>query len=106
MAYSEDIRKRARELVKQGYQRKEVSELLNVTTRSIYNWVADPSPRKKPGRKGSYSFKDEDLFADIKRYPDDYIHERAKRFNMSKSGMHHAMKRLGISKKNTKIRPT
>ena len=106
MTYSEDLRNRARALIAQGYKPKVVSELLNVTTRSIYNWVHCSEPSKKPGRKGSYKFKDADLLADIKRYPDDYIHERAKRFNMSKSGMHHAMKRLGISKKNTKVRST
>ncbi|WP_227675048.1 IS630 transposase-related protein, partial [Psychrobacter okhotskensis] len=36
---------------------------------------------------------------DVKEHPDDYQYERARRLNCSKTGIHHALKRLGISQK-------
>ncbi|WP_227686341.1 IS630 transposase-related protein, partial [Psychrobacter immobilis] len=36
---------------------------------------------------------------DVEQHPDDYLYERARRFNCSKTGMHNALKRLGISQK-------
>ncbi|MGP5361653.1 IS630 transposase-related protein, partial [Psychrobacter celer] len=32
-------------------------------------------------------------------HPDDYQYERARRLNCSKTGIYHALKRLGISQK-------
>ena len=39
------------------------------------------------------------LLNDVKEHPDDYQYERARRLNCSKTGIYHALKRLGISQK-------
>ncbi|MEK6199120.1 MAG: transposase [Psychrobacter sp.] len=39
------------------------------------------------------------LLIDVKEHPDDYQYERARRLNCSKTGIYHALKRLGISQK-------
>ncbi|MCH1781821.1 transposase [Psychrobacter glaciei] len=36
------------------------------------------------------------MIEDVKRYPDDYNYERARRLNCSKTGIFNALKRLGI----------
>nr|WP_299065945.1 IS630 transposase-related protein [uncultured Psychrobacter sp.] len=35
----------------------------------------------------------------VKRYPDDYNYERARRLNCSQTGIFNALKRLGINQK-------
>ena len=39
------------------------------------------------------------LLNDVKEYTDDYQYERARRLNCSKTGIYHALKRLGIRQK-------
>ena len=39
------------------------------------------------------------LLNDVQEHPDDYQYERARRLNCSKTGIYHALKRLGISQK-------
>lgn len=48
----------------------------------------------------------DDLLRDVEMYPDAYLRERAERLKASKSGIHVALKRLGISckKKHFHIR--
>nr|WP_307843725.1 IS630 transposase-related protein [Psychrobacter sp. CMS30] len=57
--------------------------------------------RNKPPTK----IPNEALLKDVEQHPDDYLYERARRFNCSKSGMHNALKRLGISQKKTLEHP-
>ena len=45
------------------------------------------------------------LKQDIIEHPDSYLHERAKKLGVSKSGLHDAMKRLKISYKKTLNHP-
>lgn len=60
-------------------------------------------PRSRKGRK----VDDEALIAYVKEHPDHYLEEIASVFNMSISGIHAAMERLGISyKKNTMLSRT
>jgi transposase len=47
----------------------------------------------------------EALLEDIKKYPDAYNYEQAKRLNVSTSGIYCAIKRLGISYKKTLNHP-
>ena len=52
-------------------------------------------------RKG-YKVNDDDLLAYVREHPDHYLEEIASVFNMTASGIHRALKRLGVSyKKNT-----
>jgi len=50
----------------------------------------DKAPTKVPN---------EALLKDVEQHPEDYLCERAGRFNCSKTGMHTALRRLGISQK-------
>ena len=45
------------------------------------------------------------MLQDVKAYPDDYQYERANRLGCSKTGIHHALKRLNISQKKTLEHP-
>ena len=51
--------------------------------------------RNKPATKIDM----EKLAKEVKDHPDDYQHERAKRFNVSQSAIHLALKRVKISHK-------
>ena len=55
-----------------------------------YQKTRDKPPSKLPN---------EALLKDVEQHPDDYTYARTKRFNSSKTGMHTALKRLGLSQK-------
>ena len=57
--------------------------------------------RKTTRNKAPTKIPDDALIEDVKRYPDDYNYERARRLNCSKTGIFNALKRLGISQKKT-----
>ena len=67
---------------------------------SVMRWIKNPEPkttRNKPATKIDMQV----LAQDVKQYPDAYQFERAKRLGVSKQGIYHALKRLGVSyKKN------
>ncbi|WP_352338601.1 IS630 transposase-related protein [Psychrobacter sp. 16-MNA-CIBAN-0192] len=46
--------------------------------------------------KAPTKISSEALLKDVKQHPDDYLYELARRFNCSKTGMHTALKRIGI----------
>ena len=63
-----------------------------------YSWRQSLEPKK--GRdKAPTKIPDDALLQDVKAYPDDYQYERANRLGCSKTGIHHALKRLNISQK-------
>ena len=102
MAYSEDLRNRVRRYIADGGAPSEAVKVFAVSRTSIYRWCIDPSPRKKPGRKGPDKLDETALLADVKAHPDKLLKERAETFGMSVNGIWVALKRLGV-KKNTKI---
>ncbi|WP_250163743.1 IS630 transposase-related protein [Psychrobacter sp. WY6] len=70
----------------------------NISKTALQRWLKDSSikqTRNKPPTK----IPNEALLKDVEQHPDDYLYERARRFNCSKTGMHNALKRLGISQK-------
>ena len=70
----------------------------NISKTTLQRWLKNPSikqTRDKPPSK----IPNEALLKDVEQYPDDYMYERAQRFNCSKSGIEAALKRLGISQK-------
>lgn len=76
----------------------------NVSKTALQRWLKNPSIkqfRDKPPTK----ILNEALLKDVEQYPDDYLYERARRFNCSKTSMHTALKRLGISQKKTSEHP-
>ena len=101
MTYSIDLRKKVMEIKeREGLSVRETARRFGVGKQTIYRW----SKRLKPKRsrnKGTIKIDMEELKKDIKKYPDSYERERAERLGVSKSGIHWAIHRLGVSyKKN------
>ena len=102
MAYSEDLRQRVRNYIADGGGPTEASILFGVGRTTIYHWLKDSSPAKKPGRQGPDKIDTAILLNDVRKHPDKLLKERAELFDVTTSGMCRALKRLGI-KKNTEI---
>ncbi len=56
-------------------------------------------PGKTTRQTKPYKIPDDVLLNDVKEHLNDYQYERARCLNDSKTGIHHALKRLGISQK-------
>ncbi|MBK1695202.1 hypothetical protein CKO09_10690 [Chromatium weissei] len=99
MTYSIDFRTKVLDVKqKQGLTDKEVAELFAIGTATIGRWKTKLEPqrnRNKPPTKINTDL----LLKDIADYPDAYLQERATRLQVTKSGIHSALKRLGISRK-------
>jgi transposase len=101
MAYSLDFRKRVM-LIKKGQDLtfEKTSERFGIGIRTLFRWQNRMEPkttRNKPATK----INTEKLAEDVKKYPDDFQYERAKRFGVSQWGIDLALRRLGITyKKN------
>ena len=88
MTYSADFRAQVIKSVEQQ----------GISKATLQNWLKDPIiklTRHKPPSK----IPNDALLKDVEQYPDDYMYERAQRFDCSKSGIEAALKRLGISQK-------
>lgn len=103
MTHSLDMRKHilaTRE--KEQLSIQETAKRFNVGAQSIFRWLKNIEPkttRNKPCPKIDM----EKLKQDVIDRPDDYQHERAKRFGVSQNAIFKGLKRLGISrKKNVK----
>ena len=98
MTYSIDYRKQVLSSIADGMTIREASVFYGLSTSTIHSWQQNLAPkttRNKPPTK----IPDDALIEDVKRYPDDYNYERARRLNCSKTGIFNALKRLGISQK-------
>ncbi|TYP67794.1 MULTISPECIES: IS630 transposase-related protein [Nitrosomonas] len=76
----------------------QVAKRFGVGVASVMRWIKTPDPkttRNKPATKINMEM----LAQDIKNYPDAYQYERAKRLGVSKQGINHALKRLGVTYK-------
>jgi transposase len=78
------------------------AERFGIGIRTLFRWQNKIEPqtnRNKPATKINMDL----LKDDVKLHPDDYLFERAERFNVSTTGIFYALRRLGISyKKNSK----
>lgn len=103
MAYSEDMRKRALELIASGKSVAEISRLLNVSVSSLIRW----QHRQKEGRlgawypktRGSYKVDEEKLKAYVAEHPDAYLYEIAEAIGSKTTTVDYALRRLGITRK-------
>ena len=71
---------------------------------TIYNWtkrLEEKSKRTKPW----ITLDEKALRGDIETYPDAYQYERAQRLGVSRGGVYHALKRLGVTYKKTLKHP-
>ena len=79
---------------------KETAEHFKIGTASVSRWVHKQEPAKTRVKKPT-KITDKALLKDVKKYPDSFQYERAKRLGVSPTGINHALKRLKISyKKN------
>ena len=98
MTYSIDFRKQVLHSIKDGMTIREAAAFYELSTSTIHSWRQILEPKK--GRyKAPTKIADDALLHDVKAYPDDYQYERANRLGCSKTGIHHALKRLKISQK-------
>jgi transposase len=103
MAYSASFRKKVLDYRKKhDLSLRATAEHFKIGFCSIARWQTRPAPaqtRAKPPLK----IPDEALSEDVKKYPDDFQHERASRFGVTAPAICLALKRLKLSrKKNTK----
>lgn len=103
MAYSLDFRKRVmriREVDNLTFEK--TSERFGVGIRTLFRWqnrIEPKTTRNKPAVKIDM----EKLKEDVKKHPDSFQYERAKRFGVSQWGIGLALRRLNFSyKKNFK----
>ena len=101
MRYSTDLRKRVLNFVNKGGSKAEAERIYKVSRRTIYNWLASPTPfaYEKPGPKGPRLIDYGALQAHVKVFPDQTPAERAKHFGVSKDGIYYALGKLGIRRK-------
>jgi len=102
MTYSLDFRKHVLSVKKQeGLTYLQTSKRFKIGTTTLTRWNNKLTPqatRNKPATKINM----DNLKKDVQLYPDSYIYERAKRFNVSVGAIFNALKRLGVTyKKNT-----
>ncbi len=99
MTYSADFRAQVIKSIKQkDMSIRQACTFYNISKTTLQRWLNNSSikqTRDKPPSK----IHDDLLLKDIEQYPDDYLYERAQRFNCSKTGIYTALKRLGISQK-------
>ena len=102
MTYSLDFRLRVLDLKeKKGLSFAAAAERFGVGVASVVRWVKKPKPQTKRN-KPPIKIKMDALKQDILLYPDAYHYERAERLHVSKNGIWHALKRLGVTyKKNS-----
>ena len=98
MTYSIDYRKQVLSSIANGMTIREASLFYGLSTSTIHSWQQNLVPKTKRN-KAPTKIPDDALIEDVKKYPDDYNYERARRLNCSKTGIFNALKRLGISQK-------
>jgi len=103
MTYSLDFRKKVLSIrEKEGLSFAQAAKRFGISVNSIFLWSKKLEPNRTKNRP-PIKIGTEALLEDVRKYPDAYNHERAKRFNVSSSGISCALKRLGITyKKNVK----
>ena len=98
MTYSIDYRKQVLSSIADGMTIREAAVFYGLSTSTIHSWQQNLAP-KTTRNKAPTKIPDDALIEDVKRFPDDYNYERARRLNCSKTGIFNALKRLGISQK-------
>ena len=99
MTYSADFRAQVIKNIEQkDMSIRQACTFYNISKSTLQRWLIDPSIQTTRVKTPT-SIPNEALLKDVNQYPDDYLYERARRLNCSKTGIYHALKRLGISQK-------
>ena len=102
MSYSVDLREQALKY-RATHTQAETSEVFGVSVSAIKEWQklqkeqgnVEKAELKRSGRK----IKEEEIKADVEKYPEDFNWERAVRFGCSEEGIRLAMKRHKLTRK-------
>lgn len=103
--YHIDLRKRAIALYESGKEQKEVCELLNISLRTLYNWMClkerkgDISPKPRTGPRSSRKITPEGLTAYFEKHPDAFLKEAAAHFKVWPNAVRMACIKFGITRK-------
>lgn len=98
MTYSLDFRKQVLKSLDEGMTFVQAADFYDLSPTTLQNWKRRVHSKTTRHTK-PHKISDDVLLNDVKEHPDDYQYERAHRLNCSTSGIYHALKRLGISKK-------
>jgi len=103
MTYSLDLREAAISYIKNGGSKIEASRLFGFSRSTLYRWLEmdDLGPKVHGPRNRKIDMPA--LKKHVEDYPDMFLHERAEVFGLAVSGMHYALKRLGIVKKRARV---
>lgn len=87
--------------IKEKLSFAKVAERFGISPTTIFKWSKRIEPKKKR-KKLATKIDMELLMEDVKENPESYQYERAMKFQVSKSSIGYALKRLGVTyKKNT-----
>jgi len=102
MTYSLDFRKKALLIkAKEGLSFARTAERFDVGIATLVRWTKKLEPQKNRNKPAT-KINMEALKQDVLDYPDAYQYERAQRLGVSKRGIGHALRRMGVTyKKNT-----
>jgi len=103
MAYDLDLRSRAMALLAEGKTSGYVAEVLGVGRVTVTRWKKrykeDRLEAVYAKRRKTRVIDEEALKKYVEERPDAYLHEIAEALGCSKSGVEHAIARLGITRK-------
>ena len=103
MTYSLDFRQKVLAIKRQeGLSLDETAKRFGIGSATVSRWLNRPEPKRHRNKPATKIDMDA-LAKDIEHYPDAYMHERAERLGVSKSGIGHALKRLGVSRKKKPV---
>ena len=107
MTYSRDFREKVLFIKeKESLSFAKIAKRFDIGIASVVRW-ANNIESKKTRNKPDTRIDMEALRKDIETYPDAYQYERARRLNVSRMGVAHALKRLGVTyKKNPQPSPS
>lgn len=89
---------------KHGLTYQETSERFDVSIRTLFRWEQRIEPIKTRSRAPSKIDMDK-LAKHVEEYPDAYQWERAQHFNVARSTIYYALKRLNLSRKKNAESP-
>ena len=101
MSYSEDLRRRVVDYVRQGGSKAEAARRFDISLWCVKDWVkrGDNLTAGKPGPKGSHKLDWQALQGALEKRDDAILEELAKQFNVAHNAVWYACKRLKIRRK-------
>jgi|APSaa5957512622_1039677.scaffolds.fasta_scaffold324415_1 transposase len=100
MSYDIELRKRVIDFIDAGGQKTDAAILFQLSRSTIYEWLKRPNLQPVPRGNCDRKLKKEELAAHVEAFPDALQRERAVHFEVHRSTIGAALKKMGIRKKN------